>query len=122
MAVKPASLMRGVVLAVAPDPAAGAEQGKVRAVVVVSNDGANEHASVRGWGMITVVPLTSNVDAVRSYQVRLSAGEGGLPRDSKLQTEQIRSIDVGRVVRTIGILGAERMAEIDEALRIHLGL
>lgn len=118
----PSAVLRGAVLLVALDPAVGSEQGKVRPVVVVSNDGANESASIRGRGVITVIPLTSNVDIVRSYQLRVPAGEGGLPRESKLQVEQLRSIDVSRVVRTIGVLGAERMAQVDEALRIHLGI
>jgi len=120
--VMPSAVLRGAVLLVALDPAVGSEQGKVRPVVVVSNDGANESASIRGRGVITVIPLTSNVDIVRSYQLRVPAGEGGLPRESKLQVEQLRSIDVSRVVRTIGVLGAERMAQVDEALRIHLGI
>ena len=122
MGVMPSAVLRGAVLLVALDPAVGSEQGKVRPVVVVSNDGANESASIRGRGVITVIPLTSNVDIVRSYQLRVPAGEGGLPRESKLQVEQLRSIDVSRVVRTIGVLGAERMAQVDEALRIHLGI
>ncbi len=122
VAVTRGSLVRGEVVSAALDPAFGAEQGKVRPVVVLTNDGANRSASRRGYGVVTVAPLTTNTRDIWPQQVLLPAGEGGIPRESKVQVEQLRSIDVSRVIRTLGVLGAERMAEIDEALRAHLGL
>ncbi len=104
------------------DPAVGAEQGKTRPAVVVSNDGANSAASRHSYGVITVVPLTGNTASVRPFQALIPAAESGLDRDSKAQAEQVRSISVSRVARRYSVLPRKRMASVDEALRVHLSL
>jgi mRNA interferase MazF len=104
------------------EPARGSEANKRRPVVIVSNDGANARASELGRGVITVVPLTSNVSRVRTFQVLLEAESTGLGRPSKAQAEQVRSIDVSRVGPRLGQLSPGLTAELDDALRLHLGL
>jgi mRNA interferase MazF len=88
----------------------------------VRNDTANATATRLGRGVITVVPVTSNVLRVHDFQVLLPAAETGLMRDSKAQAEQVRSIAVERVGARIGVVPEGRMDEVDEALRIHLSL
>ena len=112
---------RGEVVLVSLGPVVGREQGKIRPAIVVSNDAANAVAA-KFSGLITVVPLTSNVRKVFDFQVRLAPHEGGLDRPSKAQCEQTRSVSVERIVRSLGTLSAERMGEVDEALRIQLDL
>jgi mRNA interferase MazF len=46
----------------------------------------------------------------------------GLPCDSKAQAEQVRSVAVQRIGKTIGQLPAALVTELDQALRIHLSL
>lgn len=104
------------------DPARSGEAGKRRPAVVVSNDGANSAAARLGHGVVTVVPVTSSVERVYPFQVLVSAGETGLPRDSKAQAEQVRAVSVDRVAERIGTVPAGLMLEVDEALRLHLGL
>ena len=104
------------------EPVRGSESSKRRPVVVVSNDGANERAAALGRGVVTIVPVTSNVARVLPFQVLITAGEGGLGRDSKAQAEQVRSIDVTRLASAIGRVPSELMLEVDEALRLHLSL
>jgi len=100
----------------------GAESNKRRPAVVVSNDGANNTAERLGRGVVTVVPVTSNIARVFPFQVALSAAATGLERDSKAQAEQVRSIAVQRIGSRIGDLPTEVLAELDEALRLHLAL
>ena len=69
-----------------------------------------------------MVPVTSNVERVYPFQVLLRATETGLDRDSKAQAEQIRSISVERVGDRLGVVPNAIMLDIDEALRLHLGL
>jgi mRNA interferase MazF len=57
-----------------------------------------------------------------SIQVLLPAAECGLPRDSKAQAEQARSIAVERVGRRLGQLSPSLLADLDDALRLHLAL
>jgi mRNA interferase MazF len=113
---------RGDICLVDLDPARGAEANKRRPAVIVSNDGANSSAERIGRGVITVVPVTSNTARVYPFQVLLCSSETGLDRDSKAHAEQIRSIAVERVGERVGGLPPERLAAIDEALRLHLAL
>jgi mRNA interferase MazF len=69
-----------------------------------------------------VVPVTTNVTRVHPFQVLLPAVSTGLPHDSKAQAEQVRSAAVERIGGRIGALDPDQLAELDEALRIHLAL
>ncbi len=115
-------MRRGEIRWVDLDPARGAESNKRRPGVIVSNDGANTTASRLGSGVVTIVPVTSNVERIHPFQVLLTAEATGLARDSKAQAEQVRSVAVQRVGDRIGTLGRADLAELDEALRIHLAL
>ena len=114
-------LRRGAVVLVSFDPATGSEAAKVRPAVIVSNNTANA-AATRAAGVITVVPVTSNIARVYPFQVLLPAAATGLPRDSKAQAEQVRSVSVSRVRGPAGWLTTALMGELDDALRLHLGL
>lgn len=75
-----------------------------------------------GRGVVTVVPVTSNTANIYPFQVLLGADSTGLPRDSKAQAEQVRSVDVERIGALVGTLDGSLRAELDEALRLHLAL
>jgi len=115
-------MRRGEIVSVDFEPVQGSEANKTRPAVVVSNDAANATATRLGRGIITVVPVTSNTSRLYPFQVLLPADETGLPRDSKAQAEQVRSVSVERVGRPLGQLTAKLVAELDRALRIHLSL
>jgi mRNA interferase MazF len=115
-------MRRGDIHAIDLDPARGSEASKRRPAVIVSNDAANATAGRLGRGVITVVPVTSNVERVYPFQVLLPAGATGLDRDSKAQAEQVRSIAVERVGERLGVVPNAIMLDVDEALRLHLGL
>lgn len=90
--------------------------------MIVTNDGANLIAARLGHGVVTVVPVTSNVTRLYPFQVLLEASDTGLSRDSKAQAEQVRSIAVERLGRRVGIVPPPLMVKLDEALRLHLAL
>ena len=115
-------MLRGEIREVNFEPVRGSEASKRRPAVIVSNDGANTTASRLNRGVITVVPLTSNVSRVYPFQVLLPASECGLRRDSKAQAEQVRTVAIERVGRCVGQLPAPLMLELEDALRLHLGL
>ena len=115
-------MRRGEIHWVDLDPARGAEANKRRPAVIVSNDGANTTANRLGRGVVTVVPVTSNTGRVYPFQVLLAADATGLPRESKAQAEQVRSVAVERIGALVGSLSAADLVALDEALRLHLAL
>ena len=95
---------------------------RTRPAVIVSNDGANRTAALLRRGVVTVVAVTSNTEVVHPFQVMLAAASTGLSLDSKAQAEQIRSVDVRRIGSLVGMVPLDLMAQIDDAMRLHLGL
>jgi mRNA interferase MazF len=100
----------------------GSEADKTRPVVVVSNDASNAAVEITGRGVVTVVPVTSSVGRVFSFQVLLEPSDSGLEETSKAQPEQIRAVAVSRFVHRVGRLTPRAMWELDEAVALHLGL
>ncbi len=115
-------MRRGDIRLVDLAPVRGSEADKVRPAVLVSNDAANATAGRLGRGVVTVLPVTSNLTRVLPFQVLLPAGTTGLRVDSKAQAEQVRSVDVNRLGGLVGTVPAALLAEIDRALRLHLAL
>ncbi len=115
-------MRRGEIRVVDFNPGRGSEAKKRRPAVIVSNDGANAVAARLGRGVITVLPVTSNVRRIYPFQVLLPAAATGLRQDSKAQAEQVRSVAVERLGEPIGLVPGAIMLQIDEALRLHLAL
>ena len=100
------------------DPVISSEQGKTRPVVIVQNDVANEYSPV-----VTIAAITSAVGHQKyPTEAHVGAQEGGLKRDSVILLNQIRTIDKRRLVKRMGQLSRATMKQVDEALRISLGL
>jgi mRNA interferase MazF len=72
--------------------------------------------------VITVVPVTSNVERIYPFQVLLQAAATWPPAGLKGQAEQVRSVAVERVGEPIGLVPAAIMLELDDALGLHLAL
>ena len=112
-------MFRGEVYQANLDPIAGSEQGGTRPVLIVSRNALNVNAPI-----VIVVPLTSRENKRRLYptHVELSAGEGGLAKDSVALCEQVRAISKNRLMKKIGQLSPQKAALVDAALSIALDL
>ena len=117
---------RGQIYFVDLDPTHGREQAGRRPVLVVSTDAINRQPLV-----VTVIVGTDAKNVPRDYptNVRLTAAETGLPRDTVFLGFQVRSLDPGRFIDAktrrpalAGILPPTRMAEVEQALRLVLEL
>lgn len=108
---------RGEIWVVTLDLTIGREIRKTRPAVVLSND-INNHYS----GTVTVIPVTSSPQKVYPFEVYIPEGEGGLEYDSKAKTDQIRTVDIRRLVRCLGSVSPERILEIERALAAHLDI
>jgi mRNA interferase MazF len=70
-----------------------------------------------------VLPITSNITKVYPFEVFLDPEESGLPKPSKAQAQQIRTIAKERIIGAAqGHLGKARLAAVEGAIRLHLGL
>ena len=115
-------MRRGEVWLVELDPVRGSEISKTRPAVIVSNDAANATAQRLGRGIVTVVPIASNLRRVYPFQVVLPADQTGLRTDSKALAEQVRSIASERLTTKVAAVPPNLMTRIDDALRLHLAL
>ncbi len=112
------NIRRGDICIAVLDPVVGKEISKTRPVVVVSNDKNNVFS-----GTVTVLPITSqNLEKIYPFEVFFPKGRGNLPKDSKVKADQIRTIDKKRLRAHCGKLKENEMAEVQRALKIHLGL
>jgi len=99
-------------------PVVGSEQGGVRPVLIVQNDIGNKYSPT-----VIVAAITSQINKAKlPTHIEISATEYGLPKDSVILLEQIRTIDKKRLKDKIGYLSPEMMKRVDEALQISFGL
>jgi mRNA interferase MazF len=99
-------------------PVVGSEMDKRRPALIVSNDTNNRVAST-----VTILPITSNVSRVYPFEVLLNPDDSGLPKLSKVQAQQVRTISKQRIEgQPVGTLSEELMQVVDAALKLHLGL
>lgn len=99
------------------EPVAGHEIGKTRPALVISNNRNNEFSST-----VTVIPITSSIEKVYPFEVLILKTESGLSTDSKIKCNQIRTVDKLRLLKPAGGLSSDKLAEVEKALLVHLGM
>lgn len=99
------------------DDTRGSEIYKSRRAVVIQNDIGNEHSPT------TIVAPISKGHTGYPFHVNLSGSLDELELESHVQLDQIRTVDIEqRITKKYGQLSSSQMAEIDEAIRVSLGL
>jgi len=98
-------------------PVVGSEQGGVRPVLIVQNNVGNKYSPT-----IIAAAVTSQLEKAKlPTHIMLEAGKYGLPKDSVVLLEQIRTLDKRRLKEKIGELPLNMMTRVNEALLISLG-
>jgi mRNA interferase MazF len=109
---------RGDIWLVDLNPVRGSEQRGIRPCLVISNDVTNAHAPT-----VCVAPLTSNLAGARfPINVIIRREDADLKVDSLVLGGQLRTIAKERLSRRLSMLVPERMAEVEEALKLYLDL
>lgn len=99
-------------------PVIGSEQGGVRPVLVVQNDVGNKYSPT-----IIIAAITSQINKARlPTHIEINAPDFGLPKNSVVLLEQIRTIDKKRLREKIGKFNEDLMRTVDDGLRISIGL
>jgi mRNA interferase MazF len=109
---------RGEVYFVNFDPTVGAEIRKTRPALILQNDIGNRNSPIT-----IVAAITSQFDQpLYPTEVLVKAGGAGLPKDSVVLCNQIRSIDKRRLVKRIGALRGDTLLRVERALLLSLGI
>ena len=111
------SVYRGDIFYADLEPVIGSEQGGVRPVLVIQNDIGNRHSPT-----VIVAAITSRIKhRHQPTHVHLDGRQCGLPNDSTIMLEQLRTLDKQRLLGYIGSIGKAKMKEVDKALGISVG-
>lgn len=96
---------------------AGSEQGGTRPVVIIQNNIGNKYSPVT-----IVAPLTTKIRTKHHVPTNVYLRPDEVGRESAVHCEQIRAISKDRLGDYIATLSDERMKDVDNALKISLGL
>ncbi len=108
---------RGEIWLVSLEPVIGSEIGKTRPALVISNDQNNQFADT-----VTVLPITSKTEKTYPFETFLPKEECRMPVDSKVKSNQIRTIDKRRLVKLLSSISQNKLKQVEQSLLIHLGL
>ena len=112
------SVKRGDIFYADLSPVVGSEQGGVRPVLIVQNDTGNRHSPT-----VIAAAITSQTGKARlPTHIELSAKNYGLPKDSVVLLEQIRTLDKKRLREHMGRLDDQQMQKVDSAIAVSFGL
>lgn len=99
-------------------PVVGSEQGGVRPVLIVQNDTGNRHSPT-----VIAAAITSQTGKARlPTHISLAAMSCGLPKDSVVLLEQIRTLDKRRLREHMGRVDETMMKQVDTAIAGSFGL
>jgi mRNA interferase MazF len=110
-------LKRGEVWLANLNPTQGSEQAGIRPVIIFQNDIVSQFSTTT-----IAIPLTTNQRrALLPICVLIEQGEGGVSQDSVALCFQIRVLDKTRLIRKLGQLSAETVAQLEEVMLVTLG-
>ena len=99
-------------------PVVGSEQGGIRPVLIIQNDVGNKYSPT-----VIVAALTSKINKAKMpTHIELEGEKHGLPKDSVILAEQIRTLDKKRLKEKIGHVDDRLIHSIDHALKISFGI
>ena len=110
------NIKRGEIYYADLSPVVGSEQGGIRPVLIIQNDIGNRYSPT-----VIAAAVTSQLNKSKlPTHIEIDALTYGLPKDSVILTEQIRTIDKRRLKERIGELNKSTMDLVDNALLLSL--
>ena len=112
------SVKRGDIFYADLSPVVGSEQGGVRPVLIVQNDTGNRHSPT-----VIAAAITSQTGKARlPTHISVSPLSCGLPKQSIILLEQVRTLDKRRLREKMGRLDDGVMRQVDAAIAVSFGL
>lgn len=110
-------LKRGEVWLANLNPTQGSEQAGIRPVVIFQNDIISQFSTTT-----IAIPLTTNQRrASLPICLLIEQGDGGLSQNSVALCFQIRVLDKARLIRKLGQLSDETIAQLEAVILVTLG-
>ena len=99
-------------------PVVGSEQGGIRPVLIVQNDVGNKHSPT-----VICAAITSQMNKAKlPTHIELQAMRYGLPKESVVLLEQVRTLDKQRLRQRMGQVDNDVMQRVDAAIAVSFGL
>ncbi len=98
------------------NPVKGSEQGGVRPVLVLQNNVGNSHSPT------TIVAAITSRHGKSKLPTHVCIQSEGLPRNSVVLLEQVRTIDKTRLLRYVGRANKATMERVDRAVAVSLSI
>ena len=109
---------RGEVFYADLSPVVGSEQGGTRPVLILQNDVGNKFSPT-----VIAAAITSRQDKnAMPTHIDIRGEVCGLPKDSVVLLEQVRTLDKHRLHERTGHISTDEQLKIDQALGVSLGL
>jgi len=112
------NIQRGDIVLANLEPIKGSEQGGIRPCLVIQNNISNKHSPITIIAAIT----SRKFDKEFPTNVFILKEESGLDKDSTILLNQVRTIDISRIIKKISFLDSFTMSKVDMAIKISLGL
>ena len=109
---------RGDIFLANLEPIRGSEQGGIRPVLIIQNDISNKNSPVTIIASITSRQFTK----IFPTNVFIFRQDSNLDKDSTILLNQLRTIDISRLIKRVGSLDLFLMNKVDLALRVSLEL
>ena len=112
------SVKRGDIYYADLSPVVGSEQGGVRPVLIIQNDTGNRYSPT-----VIAAAITSQTGKAKlPTHIDLPAMSCGLPKDSVVLLEQVRTLDKKRLREKMGHVEENVMEKVDLAIAVSFGL
>jgi mRNA interferase MazF len=98
------------------NPSRGSEQAGIRPALVIQNDIGNEKAAT------TIIAAIFSSVKLYPMNVKIETHESGLKKTSIVKTSQILTVSKLRLEKKIGKLSNEKMNQVNQAIKLSLGI
>lgn len=112
------TIKRGEIYYADLSPVVGSEQGGLRPVLILQNDVGNLHSPT----VIAAAITSRQTKAKLPTHIEITAAGSGLPQDSMVLLEQVRTLDKARLKGKTGQVSLRDMYKVNRALSVSLGL
>jgi mRNA interferase MazF len=111
------NLKRGDVWLADLNPTQGSEQAGIRPIIIFQNDLVSRFSTTT-----ITIPLTTNQRrATLPICLLIKEGDGGLTENSVALCFQMRVLDKSRLIRKLGQLNPDTIAQLEEVVLLTLG-